>query len=298
MRLSPEILSRLRCPACHGPLVELACDACGRRYERVNDVPILLDDSSSSFRAELGGGIERPPGWGRYLPRLGQNLKAARNYAALASKLQGPRVLVVGGRVLGDGMEELARRPLELVETDIALGPRTQIVCDAHNLPFADDTFDGVVAQAVLEHVVDPARCVSEIRRVLKAGGLVYAETPFMQQVHAGAFDFTRFTHLGHRRLFRDFDEVDSGATCGPAMALAWSFTGLLQSFARTSRQRRVARAIGHVASFPLRYIDPLVIDRPGALDAASAVYFMGRKGSSTLSDSELPRHYRGMDHR
>ncbi len=261
---------------------------------------MLLDQSDGVFQAgdlaaEEG---DRTAGWGRFLPRLGQNLKAAQNYTEFADRLPGSRVLIVGGRILGDGMDRLLERGLELVETDIALGPRTQIVCDAHNLPFVDETFDGVVAQAVLEHVTDPASCVAEIRRVLKPGGLVYAETPFMQQVHAGAFDFTRFTHLGHRRLFRDFDEVDSGAACGPAMALAWSFTGLLQSFATTSRQRRVARAIGHLASFPLRYVDPFVIDRPGALDAASAVYFLGRKGTSRLSDAELPKHYRGMDQR
>ncbi len=84
-----------------------------------------------------------------------------------------------------------------------------------------DESFDGVICQAVLEHVLDPYRCVEEIHRVLRPNGLVYAETPFMQQVHGGTHDFTRFTHLGHRRLFRKFAEVDSGVVCGPGMALA-----------------------------------------------------------------------------
>ena len=55
---------------------------------------------------------------------------------------------------------------------------------------------------------------------VYKDDGLVYADTPFMQQVHMGRYDFTRFTYLGHRRLFRKFEEIDSGAVSGPAMAL------------------------------------------------------------------------------
>lgn len=260
---------------------------------------MLLDEATSMFSAAC---LDQEPGspgrLGRFLPDLGRNLKAAKNYADFASMLPGRRVLIVGGRVLGEGMSALVDRDLELVETDVALGPRTAVVCDAHSLPFADETFDGVVAQAVLEHVADPARCVAEIRRTLKPGGLVYAETPFIQHVHAGAHDFTRFTHLGHRRLFRDFDEVDSGAACGPGMALAWTFTGFLQSFAANPFQRRVAGALGHLFSFPLRFVDPYLIDRPGALDVASALYFLGRKGTATLSDAELPRHYRGMDHR
>lgn len=299
MALSEDLVARLRCPACHGPLVELACGGCGAQYDRMKGVPILLDETTSMFRAtDVDRGARAPSALGRLVPRLGRNLKAAQNYRSFGSLLAGPRVLIVGGRVLGEGMEALVEQELELVETDIALGPRTQIVCDAHALPFADETFDGVVAQAVLEHVVDPARCVAEIHRVLKPGAIVYAETPFMQQVHAGAYDFTRFTHLGHRRLFRGFDEVDSGAACGPGMALAWSITSFLQSFARTRVQRRVAGALGAVCTFPLKYVDPYLIDLPGALDAASALYFLGRKSSSVLHDEDLPACYRGMDHR
>ena len=67
---------------------------------------------------------------------------------------------------------------------------------------------------------------------MLKGRGVVYAETPFMQQVHMGPYDFTRFTHSGHRRLFRRFEEVESGAVCGPGMALAWAYQYFLLSFA------------------------------------------------------------------
>ena len=133
---------------------------------------------------------------------------------------------------------------IRVVESDVELGPRPAVLFDAHDIPFEDGSFDGVIAQAVLEHVADPYRCVAEIHRVLKPGGVVYAETPFMQQVHEGAYDFTRFTHLGHRRLFRDFSEVASGVACGPGMALAWSWQYFLMSLAgrgatRTAGQGR-----------------------------------------------------------
>jgi len=45
-------------------------------------------------------------------------------------------------------------------------------------LPFADDSFDLIVADWVLEHVADPERFAAEVRRVLKPGGWFCAKTP------------------------------------------------------------------------------------------------------------------------
>ena len=64
-------------------------------------------------------------------------------------------------------------------------------------MPFKE--IDLVIIQAVLEHVMYPNKVVSEIYRVLKNDGLIYSETPFMQQVHEGPYDFSRFTESGHR---------------------------------------------------------------------------------------------------
>jgi len=44
---------------------------------------------------------------------------------------------------------------------------------DAHALDFADESFDVVYARYLLEHVVDPERVLSEMRRVAKPGGRV-----------------------------------------------------------------------------------------------------------------------------
>lgn len=129
-------------------------------------------------------------------------------------------ILVIGA---GD-VRFRSGREADVVYTDVALGPDTGLVADAQDLPFIDETFDAVLAIAVLEHVADPFRAVAEMRRVLKPEGFVYSVTPFMQQVHMGRFDFTRFTALGHRRLFRWFDEVRAGVVNGPGMALAWEY--------------------------------------------------------------------------
>lgn len=234
------------------------------------------------------------------IPGISMNIKCKENYKKFAQLLLGqsnvPKILVIGGRIVGQGMEYLFANPtFELVETDISFGPRTMLICDAHDLPAENESFDGVVAQAVLEHVVDPYRCVEEICRVLKKGGVVYAETPFMQQVHEGRYDFTRFTHLGHRGLFRNFEEIESGAVCGPGMALAWSYLYFLMSFTRSSFLRKILQNFAMLTSFYFKYFDYYLIDKPGTFDAASGYFFIGQKSDRVLSFREVVQFYRGM---
>lgn len=53
----------------------------------------------------------------------------------------------------------------------------TYQVADAQALPFADESFDAVIANHMLYHIPDLKRALSEIRRVLKPSGHFYATT-------------------------------------------------------------------------------------------------------------------------
>lgn len=233
----------------------------------------------------------------RNAPSISHNLSAKQNFeklSELALKVKpSARILVIGGSIAGQGFEVLSENSaLELVETDVSFGPRVTMICDAHDLPFVDGSFDVVIAQAVLEHVVDPFRCVSEFYRVLRDDGLIYAETPFMQQVHGGKYDFMRFTYRGHRRLFRNFEEVHAGMIGGPGMALAWSWQYFLRSFARSARAQMYFAILGRLTAFYLKYFDYLFKPAQAAYDAASGFYFMGRKSKTILSDKDLVHFY------
>lgn len=48
---------------------------------------------------------------------------------------------------------------------------------DAQQIPFADETFDAVIANFMLYHVPDRPKALSEIKRVLKPGGHFFAAT-------------------------------------------------------------------------------------------------------------------------
>jgi SAM-dependent methyltransferase len=317
-RLSHGIQQHLRCPVCRGK-VELVGEhfvcsnsECGTRFPLVDGVPILLNERRSvfstddfvrrretTFRLQPSRLDRLLAGLLGALPSVATSVGVRRNYAqfgkALLTQSPAPRVLVVGGSILGEGMEVLTANPcFEFVATDVSHGPLTALICDVHDIPFDDETFDGVIVQAVLEHVVDPHRSVEEIHRVLKTRGFIYAETPFMEQVHMGRYDFTRFTHSGHRRLFRQFDEIASGPVCGPGMALAWSYQYFLLSFTASRTLRGLIRAFACVTSFYLKYADYYLIDKAPAFDAAAGFFFMGRKEGHVLSDRELIRYYKG----
>jgi SAM-dependent methyltransferase len=310
--ISSETAARLRCPACHAALGPreggFACTGCARAFPVVEGRPVLLNEENSAFRIAdfesyqsttyyRQGGLERL--MSEWIPKLDHNFVAAKNYARLAELFprQGPRsrLLVVGCGDMGKGMEAITGHGnLELVNTDVYFGQSTHLICDGHDLPFEDGTFDGAIIQAVLEHVADPPRCVEEMHRVLKPGAVVYAETPFIQQVHGGPYDFTRFTHMGHRRLFRRFDEIDSGAVAGSGTALAWSYQYFLLSFARSQMARSAMKAVARLTGFWLKYFDHFLLGTPGSLDAASGLYFLGRRSDRVLPDRELVRQYRG----
>jgi SAM-dependent methyltransferase len=82
-----------------------------------------------------------------------------------------------GARVTGvDVVEAFAsgaryRSGWQAVEASFAAGA-------AESLPFGPGTFDAVVAFNMIEHVDSHARCIAELSRVLRPGGVVYLDGP------------------------------------------------------------------------------------------------------------------------
>lgn len=77
-------------------------------------------------------------------------------------------------------------------------------------IPVEDASFDVVLCAQVLEHCDDPARAVSELRRVTAPGGRVLASTHGVMPYHPSPTDYWRWTHAGLEKLFRENGEWES----------------------------------------------------------------------------------------
>ncbi len=66
-------------------------------------------------------------------------------------------------------------------------------------------TFDVVICEQVIEHVLDPVAAVANLRGLCTPGGHVIVSTPFLIRVHElpmfGMHDYWRFTPRGLRTL-------------------------------------------------------------------------------------------------
>jgi SAM-dependent methyltransferase/uncharacterized protein YbaR (Trm112 family) len=224
----------------------------------------------------------------------GSNTKSRKNFAAcleLLGNLDKPRILIVGGGTIGAGSESIIEKfRNDIISFDVYYSPTIDFIADAHSIPINNDCIDLIIIQAVLEHVLEPAVVVSECYRVLKTEGYIYAETPFLQHVHEGAYDFTRYTTLGHRILFKDFTELSSGYIGGMGQSLLWSieyfFSGLFRS-----------RYIGKIFKILFLWLRPLekMIPEKWNYDGACGSYFLGKKRSFPYNKlKEFIKEYKG----
>lgn len=152
----------------------------------------------------------------------------AQNRRAIARSLRG-RILDIG----------CGHRPMEAL-----LGPdtayvgldypathakgytgRPDVFGDGQALPFRPASFDVVMALDVLEHLPFPEQCVREAARVLRNGGQLILQTPFLYPLHDRPHDFQRWTLPGlealvQRQGFEVTERQVFGAPCETAAAL------------------------------------------------------------------------------
>lgn len=169
----------------------------------------------------------------------------------------------------------------KLAPTIISLDKFTSadITADAQALPIQSNSVDCLINTAVLEHTREPQTVINECHRVLKTGGEVYFEVPFLQPFHASPHDYFRVTLPGLKHWCRSFSEISSGVCVGPGSTLAWisaEYSRLL--FGSLPVIGLGIEVIVRLLLLPLKWLDRFLITKPNAHITASAVYFHGRK--------------------
>jgi len=92
---------------------------------------------------------------------------------------------------------------------DIDAASKPDVLGDICKIPLDDSSVDSVFCISVLEHVYDVNKAVSEIFRVLRAGGQAVVAIPFLHPYHADPHDYWRFTRDSLSLLFAQFGKIE-----------------------------------------------------------------------------------------
>ena len=191
----------LACPACRTALPfagrRLECRHCGGTYAVHDDVPVFLAERPDEAKEHVSNAIG-----GEFDALLREGKDFILHIGAGGSPMRYPNC----------------------VEFEHKIFRHTDVVGDAHHLPFRDGVFDRVFALNVFEHLSEPKRAATEIFRVLKPGGTVAIHTAFLQALHEEPHHYYNATEFGVREWFSAFDveRLQVTGNFGPGVMLAF----------------------------------------------------------------------------
>jgi SAM-dependent methyltransferase len=189
--ISPRLLSRVRCPECHGTLAgepaALVCQSCGRRYGSPSSdfldlrPPVEFGERTKYLDEALHADARHEhvsP------PLLGSKIRNDMLRAFLAPE-RGDVVIDLGcgsGRALvwnGDWGTDAVGIDISPFFADEARRSVDLVIGDLRRLPFADATFTKAFSLDVLEHLSPDALrgMLTEAARVIAPGGELFVYT-------------------------------------------------------------------------------------------------------------------------
>lgn len=231
----------LRCPDCSGPLRREGnhwqCLSCAFSSPDIRDLrPQQPHSQTFARQAQVAfNPLERlhqiatePPELSFEGPRTQRDSREF--FSVLEKRLKpGARLLDLG---CGSREHEAPANALELDYVGIDIGgDQADMLADAHALPFDAGSFDAVLSYAVFEHLYDPALALTEVRRVLKPGGLFLGAVSNGEPFHESFFHPTPW---GVIALF----EADQAF----AVERLWASMDTLRSLSRMGRYARLIK--------------------------------------------------------
>jgi SAM-dependent methyltransferase len=131
-----------------------------------------------------------------------------------AEDIAGKRVIEVGAYDVNGSprayVESLG--PSEYVGVDIEDGPGVDAICDAEDLitMFGSDSFDVLVTTEMMEHVRDWRKVITNLKGVVRPGGLIVLTTRSQGfGMHGFPYDFWRYETTDMDAIFAEFHPLD-----------------------------------------------------------------------------------------
>lgn len=92
------------------------------------------------------------------------------------------------------------------VDVDPARNP--DVLGSIEDIGIPDGSCKAIFAIEVLEHVENVPAALSNCRRILASGGILFVSVPFMLPIHDAPYDYYRFSEYGLQLLLSDFSNV------------------------------------------------------------------------------------------
>ena len=212
------------------------------RFQRFKDCFVALSPDVTQFPVWVGDRFENVSKY--------QSKSAHGTFPPFAKELADhPQGLYAD---IGAGLRDVVYPNCVYVEvyrsltTDVVVEPSAV-------LPFKTASLDGIGCFAVLEHVRDPWKMADEFARVVKPGGKVFIDWPFLQPTHGYPSHYYNATREGLRALFEpDFsvETLGTGLHEGPDFTIQWILSWFVESIKDPSARANFAsKTIGEIAA-------------------------------------------------
>jgi len=265
----------LACPLCKGSLVindnvNFKCNACNINYNIFQGIPIFTSEIISSEDKNAKKTLLR---------RIYDTIPEATTWTdetifTFINQLPDDSIILNLGSGQGIFDNKINKKMINL---DVVLNSRTDLVADGHFLPFKSESFDCVFSNAVLEHVKKPWVVAAEIERVIKPNGFIAINLPFLNTIHDEE-DYFRFTLKGIRELFPGFIQVYGGVSSGGGSFLPLCTAQYISLFIPLKILKAAFYFIWAHVFFRLKKIDRLFKNNQDFAITANSFYFIGRK--------------------
>ncbi len=128
------------------------------------------------------------------------------------------RLIERGARILNAGSSSVCIGR-NCVNIDIQDKPNVDFICDVHNLPSSLGKFDAVICNAVLQYCHNPEVVAEQFYNVLKKGGYLFVDAPWVQPYCIDTADKYRFSMDALKLIFSSFEILEIGPSIRPGSA-------------------------------------------------------------------------------